>query len=271
MNWEEIGSTIMSWIMNTGLKIVIAIIVLLIAFRLINVITRKLQKKAEAKGKLDSTLARVLFNVIRIVAKILVVVCLVGYLGFDTSGIAALIASLGVAVGLAVNGALGNIAGGILILVTRPFKIGDFIECAGYTGTVEDIRLCATKLTTLDNRVIIIPNGTASGSTVVNYSVKDLRRVDQTFSISYQNDFGKAKEILAAIMNGHEKVLKDPAPFVRVSAQGTSSIDLTTRAWVKAEDYWTVYFDMLEQVKARFDAEGIHIPYQQLDVHVKQD
>ena len=271
MNWEEIGSTIMSWVMSTGIKIVIAFVLLLVSFRLINVFARKLEKKLKEKNKLDSTLARVLVNAGKVLAKILVVICLVGYLGFDTSGLAALIASLGVAVGLAVNGALGNIAGGILILVTRPFKIGDFIECAGYTGTVEDIRLCATKLVTLDNRVVIVPNGTASGSTVVNYSVKDLRRVDQTFSVSYHCDFEKAKAILAGIMNAHEKVLKDPAPFVRVSAQGQSGIELTTRAWVKAEDYWTVYFDMLEQVKARFDESDICIPYQQLDVHVKQD
>ena len=145
------------------------------------------------------------------------------------------------------------------------------LTVGGGIRTVEDIRLCATKLVTLDNRVVIVPNGTASGSTVVNYSVKDLRRVDQTFSVSYHCDFEKAKAILAGIMNAHEKVLKDPAPFVRVSAQGQSSIELTTRAWVKAEDYWTVYFDMLEQVKARFDESDICIPYQQLDVHVKQD
>ena len=199
----------------------------------------------------------------------LVVIALIGYVGIDTSAITALIASLGVGVGLAINGTLSNLAGGILILITRPFKDDDYIDACGYSGTVEDIRICHTKLRTTDNKVIYLPNGKLSTSEIVNYSEKDLRRVDLTFSISYSDDFEKAKKVIEEVWNQNELILKDPAPSVRVSAQSASSIDLTAKVWCKNEDYWTVNFDMLEQVKTAFDQNGIQIPFNQLDVHIK--
>ena len=218
-------------------------------------------------------LVKTLTNAGKIGLKIVIVVCVVGYLGIDTSGITALITSLGVCAGLAVNGALANLAGGVLILFTRPFKVDDYIEVAGegISGTVEDIQIVCTKLRTPDNKVIYIPNGSMSNSNIINYSEKDTRRVDFTFSISYENDFAKARAIVKAICESHSLVLDDPAVVVRMSEHGQSGINITARAWVKNADYWTVRFDILEAVKDAFDKNGITIPYNQIDVHVKND
>ena len=271
MNFEQLLSSLASWAVNVGLKIVIALVILVVSFRVVTIVTRKIEKKLiNGKPHLDKTLVSTLFYVLRIVVKSLIVVCLIGYLGIDTSGLTALFISFGACVGLAVNGALSNLAGGVLIIVTRPFKIDDYIEAQGMSGTVEDIHITTTKLRTPDNKVVYIPNGPLSSGTIINYSEKELRRVDFNFSISYQNDFEKAKALVMDILNAHELVLKDPEPFVRVSSHADSSITVTARAWVKNADYWTVNFDVLESVKASFDASGIEIPYNQLDVHVKQ-
>ncbi len=272
MNWNAIWQSIVSWATNTGIKILIAVILLFITFRLTTVLTRRLEKKLlNGKHKVDKTLTSTLMYVLRIVIKILIVICLIGYLGIDTSSLTALVASLGVCFGLAVNGAVSNIAGGVLILITRPFRIDDYIEASGHSGTVEDIHITHTRIRTPDNKVIYIPNGTLSSGSVVNYSIKDVRRVDLTFSIAYSNDFEKAKAIVMELCQAHELILKDPAPFVRVSEHGASSVNLVTRVWTKQADYWTVNFDLLESVKTEFDKNGIEIPFEQLDVHVKND
>ncbi|MBP5153810.1 MAG: mechanosensitive ion channel family protein [Lachnospiraceae bacterium] len=271
MDWEAIWSTVMGWILNTGLKIVIAAVIMFISFRLINWLGKLIQKKNEETKKLDSTLARTLIYAGRILLKVLVVICLISYLGIDTSGFTALIASLGVTIGLAVNGALGNIAGGILLLITRPFRVDDFVEVAGQTGTVEDIRLCNTKLRTVDNRVIYVPNGTASTSSVINYSEKELRRVDLTFPISYESDVEKAKNVILAAAAKVPEVLQDPAVTTGLIALSGSSVDLFCRAWVKNADYWTAYFALQETIKEALNDANVKIPYQQIDVHVKQN
>ncbi len=272
MDWNLVINNIINWATTTGVKIIISLIVLFISFRLITVFTRRMEKRLlNSEHKVDKTLTSTLFYVLRIALKVIVVICLIGFLGIDTSSLTALIASLGVCFGLAVNGAVSNIAGGVLILVTRPFRLDDFIEASGFSGTVEDIHITHTRLRTGDNKIIYVPNGSLSSSTIVNYSIKDLRRVDLTFSIAYENDFGKAKEIIKKICDSHELILKDPAPFIRVSEHAANSINLITRVWVKSADYWTVNFDLLEEVKKEFDANGIEIPFNQLDVHVKND
>lgn len=269
MTWDEVWGAIGNWALNTGLKIVIAIVLMIVSFKLINYLVRVIQKKAEKSPKYDKTLCDTLSYAGKIILKVLVVLCLIGYLGIDTGGITALIASLGVGVGLAVNGTLSNLAGGVLLVVTRPFRIDDYIEACGYSGTVESIHICTTRLCTPDNKVVLLPNGVLSTSTIVNYSQKDCRRVDIAFSVAYGADFEKAKKIIADLGAAHEKVLSDPAPFVRVTAHGDSSVEITARFWCKNEDYWSVKFDMLEQVKTAFDRENIEIPFPQLDVHVK--
>ena len=268
MDWQELANTLLEWATNTGVKIVIALIIMFISFKVINAISRRIVKRAEKKHA-DKTIFRTLAYVLKIALKIVVVICLIGYLGIDTSGLTALVASVGVCIGLAVNGALSNLAGGVLIILTRPFKIDDYIEALGYSGTVIDIHITNTRLLTPDNKVIYLPNGTLANAEIVNYSEKDLRRVDFIFSIGYGDDFEKAKQIITDIFVAHELVLNDPQPFVRVKEHGSSSINITARAWTKNADYWTVYFDVTESVKTAFDKEGIEIPFNQLDVNIK--
>ena len=256
-------------IANLGIKIVIALVVMWICFRIIERIGKSLDKIFEKNEKLDKTVCTTLNYVIRTTLKVLVILALVGYLGINTAGIATIIASLGVGVGMAINGAIANFAGGVVVLVTRPYKVGDFVEVAGTVGTVQEIRLVHTLISTLDNKVVYIPNGTASGATVVNYSEKEIRRVDQAWNISYESDFEKAKGILLDVAEKNPAILKDPAPFARVTAQGSSGIEVTTRLWCKGADYWDVFFYMNEKVKEAFDANGISIPYPQMDVHMK--
>ena len=271
MTFEQFLSTLANWAVTVGVKIVIALVLLLVSFRLITTITRKIEKRLiNGKPHLDKTITSTLFYIARIVLKAIVIVCLVGYLGIDTSGLTALFVSFGACVGLAVNGALSNLAGGVIIIMTRPFKIDDYIEAQGESGTVEDIHITSTKLRTPDNKVVYIPNGPLSSGTIVNYSEKELRRVDFSFSISYDSDFEKAKSLVMDIITSHPLTLDDPEPFVRVSSHADSSIVITARVWVKNADYWTVNFDVLESVKTSFDNNGIEIPYNQLDVHVKE-
>lgn len=274
MTLEEILNAVFNWLKTTGLnalvKVLIALLILFIAFKIINRVGRKIIKKAEEK-KHDKTIVKTLVYAGKIAAKCLVAVCMIGFVGIDTSGITALIASLGVCVGLAVNGALSNLAGGVLLLVTRPFKIDDFIEACGYSGTVEDIRIVSTVLRTGDNKVVHIPNGALSTSTIVNYSTKPIRRVDFTFSIGYSSDYNKAKQIIAEVLSANEFVLKDPAFFIAMNEHAASSINIVTRAWCNSEHYWDVYFAVTEAIKARFDEAGIEIPFNQLDVHVIND
>ena len=269
--WQNIQN----WLTNTGIKIVIAIAIMVVSFSLINWICKKISKRVDKKvaenKKIDKTIYKTVSYVVKVALKVLVVIALIGYVGIDTSAITALIASLGVGVGLAINGTLSNFAGGVLILITRPFKDDDYIQACGYEGTVEDIRICHTRLRTTDNKVVYLPNGNLSTSQIVNFSEKDLRRVDLKFSISYSDDFEKAKAVISDVCAKNELILKDPEPSIRVSAQSASSIDISTKVWCKNADYWTVNFDMLENVKKAFDQNGITIPFNQLDVHVVTD
>ncbi|CDD92317.1 mscS Mechanosensitive ion channel [Coprobacillus sp. CAG:826] len=269
ITFDKVLETLWNWTKTTGVKILIAIVVLIVSFFIIKVVTNRIKKRMQKNKKVDKTISKTLLRCGNILAKILVIVALVSYLGIDTSGVTALITSLGVCVGLAVNGALSNLAGGFLILITRPFKIDDFIEAEGYSGTVIDIRITDTKIRTPDNKIVYLPNGKLSAAEIVNYSEEATRRVDITFGISYDNDFEKAKSILMDLSNQHAKVLKDPAPSVRMSEQGDSSINLTLKVWVLNGDYWDVKFDLLEAAKKAFDENHIEIPYNQLDVHIK--
>jgi len=266
---ENILSTIGNWAATTGLKIVIALVIFIIGFKVVTAVSRKLEKKLLATETLDKTLTKTLVNLASAGLKVLIVICLVGYLGIDTSGLAALVASLGVCVGLAVNGALSNLAGGAIILVTRPFKIGDYISAQGYDGTVQDINVIGTKLTTVDNKVVYIPNGALSSGSIVNYSEEDLRRVDLDFSVA-GNDINLVRKVALDVCDASAKVLKDPAPFARVTDYGAGrGTKLTVRAWCNSADYWDVYFDLLAEMNAAFDENKIVVPFNQLDVHMK--
>ena len=261
-------STVAQWAATTGVKIIIALVILLVSFKVINVLSVKLDKKLTGAKKLDETLAKTLLFMAKIGLKVVVVICLIGYLGIDTSGLAALVASLGVCVGLAVNGTLSNLAGGAMLLITRPFSIGDYIVAQGNEGVVEAIHIVSTKIVTLDNKVVYLPNGALSSGTIVNYSEKDLRRVDLEFSVG-GNDPRKVESILLDVCKADTKVLSDPAPFARVSDYGAGNgVRVTLRAWCKTADYWDTYFDLLKAANEAFDAQGIVIPFNRMDVKV---
>ena len=268
--FNNVINSIVGWVTTAGVRLLIAIVILFVSFKVINAIARRIEKKGN-KDKYDKTIMKTIAYIFKIGLKLVIAICLVGYVGIDTSGLTALVASLGVCAGLAVNGALSNLAGGVLLILTRPFKIDDYIEAQGYSGTVEDIHITNTRLRTPDNKVVYIPHGALSTGNIVNYSEKDTRRVDFTFSVGYGEDFERAKAVITDICNAHELVLSDPAPFVKVSQHAESGINIVTRVWVKSADYWTVNFDILETVKTEFDKQGIKKTYNQLDVHVKND
>jgi small conductance mechanosensitive channel len=253
---------------STGIKLVIAIVLLIITFKIVNVFTKRMYKRMQKKN-VDETIARVGTQSLRIALKVLILVCLVGYVGIETASISAVIASLGVGISLAVQGTLSNFAGGVIIIVMRPFKIGDFITSSGESGTVEDIKLFYTHIVTTDNRAVVIPNGTLANNVIVNASAKDTRRVDLVVSAAYGSDVALVKKVIKEVCASNELIFKDPAPFVELSCMGESSLDFTVRAWCNRPDYWTVNFFLLDSIKKAFDENGIEIPFNQLDVNLK--
>ncbi len=268
MDWKQTLASVISWATNLGIKIIISLLILAISFRIINKIARKIEKKG-GEERHDKTITKVLAYIMKIGSKVLIIVCLIGYLGIDTSGLTALLVSAGAAIGLALNGALGNLAGGIIIIFTRPFRLDDFIEAQGVSGTVEDIRIICTKIRTPDNKVIYIPNGELSGGNIINYSEKETRRVDVKFDVSYEADTNKAIELITEVIEKNELVLSEPAIYCKVTEHADSSIVITARAWVKNGDYWTVHNYILNEGKAALDKNGIEIPYNQLEVTIK--
>lgn len=248
-------------------KLIAAILAFIVGKIVVKAIMKAI-KKSKFIEKSETTVAHFFINFLNIALNIVLVVIVIGILGIPMASVITVIASAGVAVGLALQGSLSNLAGGIMILVFKPFKIDNFVEVAGCSGTVLDIGIFYTVLKTPDNKEITIPNGTVMGSTITNYSVHDTRRVDFTFSVAYGTDVEKVKTVLLNEADKHTLVLKDPAPFARLSVQNASSLDFVLRVWVNSGDYWTVNFDLLEAINARFVAEGIEIPFNQLDVHI---
>ena len=267
INWTQVWQAIVEWAITVGLKLILAIIIMIVSFKIINLISKRILRRLERR-KADPTLSRVLVNVTRLALKLVIVMCLVGFLGVQTSSIAAVLASMGVGIGLAVQGTLSNFAGGIILIVMRPFKLDDFIVAQGEQGFVEDIKLFYTVIRTTDNRVVYIPNGSLANGVIVNNSVKEIRRLDIVMSVSYDSNVDLAKNLLKKVMNNHVLVLKDQQIFAEVTEYANSSIDITTRCWVKNGDYWSVKFDLLREFKNEFDENHIVIPFNQLDVTI---
>ncbi len=249
-----------------GLKIISAILIFTIGKWAVKKVT-SLGKTLMIKAKVDETLVEFGESLIYFVLLLMVVLASVNALGVNTTSFIAVFGAAGLAIGLALQGSLANIGAAVLIIVFRPFKVGDFVEAGGALGTVEDVNLFSTIIAPVDNRTIIVPNSSIIGGNIINYSMKENRRVDHVFGIGYDDDLKLAKETLMEIMNADERVLQDPAPFVAVGELGESSVNFTFRAWVKNEDYWDVHFEMLEKVKLTFDEKGISIPYPQMDIH----
>ena len=254
-------------ILPIAFKIVIALLIYFIGTKLMKWVLN-LTDKAMDKGHVDKGVHSFLMSALRIVLYIVLIFVIVGYLGIATTGIAALFASAGVTVGLALQGSLSNLAGGVLILVLKPFKIGDYIVAAGVEGTVTDIEIFYTKLSTGDNKKIVIPNGTLSNTNIVNVSHQEFRRVDLVFGVSYNSDIKTVKNILADLAAKNELVLQDRDVNIYINEFAASSIDFGFRMWTKSENYWKLKWQMMEDVKAAFDANNIEIPFNQLDVNL---
>ena len=267
---SNVVETMVEWTINSGLKLVIGLIIISIGFKLIKRFVKNFTDFLE-KREVDITLRRFLKSFFTGALKIgLVLSVAVWYWKLELTGLAAVLASAGVAIGLALQGSLSNFAGGFIILLLRPFKVGDYIAAAGYEGTVEQIGVFYTNLATVDNKVILIPNGSLSNGSLINYSAKETRRVDLVFSAGYEADILHVRRVLKNIVDKHELIIDHPEPFVGLVEHGASSINFAVRVWCKTSDYWTIYFDLLEEVKLRFDEEEISIPYPQMDLHLKQ-
>jgi small conductance mechanosensitive channel len=254
-------------IMAYGMKLVYALATLIIGLWIIKILMKGI-KKMMTKKHLDESLSHFLSSLLGIMFKALLGITVLSMLGIEMTSFIAILGAAGLAVGLALSGTLQNFAGGTMILIFRPFKVGDFIDAQGYLGVVKEIQIFITILTTTDNKTVIIPNGPLSNGSLVNYSTQDTRRVDWTFGIGYGDKVEDAEKILMELMHADARILKDPEPFVGLSELGDSSVNLTTRAWVKPEDYWGVFFDMNKNVYNQFNAQGINIPFPQMDVHV---
>lgn len=266
-SWGAFLQKCIDWVQTSGLKLLLGLIVLFILFAVVNFIAKRVKKGMEKRNR-DKTITNLVYKLIRFGGKLLLFVLFLGYVGIDTAGIGTIIASVSVAIGLAVQGSLANLAGWFVIIIMRPFRIGDFITAQGETGTVEDIKLFYTYVVTVDNKVVMIPNGALANGNIINYSLKELRRVDNVFQISYDDDAAKAIRLIEDIIANNSLILKDPESFVKISACAAHGIDITVRAWCKNEDYWTVYFTLIDDIKKSFDANAITVPYNQIDVHM---
>lgn len=247
--------------------LMVALIIFSLGWWLIKKVLRGLKKVLELRG-VDITLRPFLISVTSISLKLLLIISVISYLGIPMTSFVALLGAAGLAIGMAFSGTLQNFAGGIILLVLKPFKVGDFIEAQGFAGTVKEIQIFNTFMLTPDNKAVIIPNGGLATGALINYSKMEQRRVDLTFSISYSDSMEKAKEIIRGVVARHDKVLMEPEPVVKVMKLADSSVDIVCRIWVNTPDYWDLYFFMIENVKNEFDKNDITIPFPQRELHV---
>ncbi len=241
-------------------KLLGAILIFIIGSWIIKLILRGI-KRVLNKGDYDESLKKFLVNLTNWILKVVLVVVVLGTVGVETTSFAAILAAAGLAIGMALQGSLGNFAGGVLIMIFKPFKIGDLIEAQGELGVVKEIEIFTTKLTGITNREIIIPNGALSNGNIINYTSEGTRRVDLVYGVSYDSDIKQTKDVMMNVLTSHPKVLKDPAPAVTVLELADSSVNFAVRPWCTVDDYWDVYFDVTENMKNALDAAGIEIPY----------
>jgi small conductance mechanosensitive channel len=266
---KEIFESIKDLIFNFGPKLVGAIVVFIIGLWLVKIVIKSFSKILDQRA-IDSSLKPFLKSVIQVLLKVMLVISVLGMLGIEMTSFIAVLGAAGLAIGMALSGTLQNFAGGVIILIFKPYKVGDYITAQSQSGTVKEIQIFNTILKTPDNVTIIIPNGQLSNASMKNYSTEKLRRVDWKIGIAYGDDSDKAKHVLRTMLEGDERVLKDPAVFIALSELGDSSVNLAVRAWVKAEDFWAVFFDINEKVYKTFSKQGLHIPFPQMDVHLHQ-
>ena len=270
MDVSKYTDTAVIYMSEYGLKVLAAILIFFVGKWAVNKLTMLIKKLME-KANIDKTLIEFSESLIYFVLLLMVVLASLNALGINTTSFIAVLGAASLAIGLALQGSLANIGAAVLIIIFRPFKVGDYIQAGGATGIVDDVNLFSTIISPYDNRTIIVPNSSVISGNITNYSNKDKRRVDLTFGIGYDDDLRLAKQTLMDVLNEDERVLQDPAPFVAVSELGDSSVNFITRAWVDTADYWDVYFGTMEKVKLTFDEKGISIPYPQMDMHMKKN
>ena len=266
-NFQEIIKNLSVKSSDLLVKILLALIVMIIGFRLISFLEKRL-KKPHKFAKMDPSAKGFIISFTTISLKILLMIVVLSIIGIPMASLVTIVGSCAVAIGLALQGGLSNIAGGLMLLIFKPFKVGDFISCNGYDGTVKTITIFYTTITTVDNKIVQLPNGNLSNSNIINYSANEKRRVDIDLNVAYNSDIEKVKKVINKVIDEHELILKEEERFVRLRLHSESSLVFTLRVWVKTSDYWTVYFDLMESIKKEFDKNGIEIPYNQIDVHM---
>jgi small conductance mechanosensitive channel len=266
MNLQYYIELVTNYLSEYSLKIVAAVLIFIVGKWLTKKLTA-LSKQLMLKAKIDNTLVEFAESIIYFVLLLMVIFTALNTLGINTTSFLAVFGAASLAIGLALKDSLSNIGAAVIIILFRPFKVGEFIEAAGVSGTVIDINLFSTHIEAIDKSVAIVPNSSVIGGNIINFSRREMRRVDHVFGIGYNDDLRLAKEVMLEVIAADERVLAEPAPLVAVSALADSSVNFNFRVWVKTADYWDVYYDMLEKVKLAFDARGISIPYPQIDIH----
>jgi small conductance mechanosensitive channel len=270
MDVDQIMSLLTEIVVNYGPKLLGAIVIWIIGGWIIKVLTKSFSKMMD-KGNMDDSLKPFLKGIVGTLLKVMLVISVLGMLGVEMTSFIAILGAAGLAVGLALSGTLQNFAGGVIILIFKPFKAGDVIDAQGYIGSVKEIQIFNTILKTGDNKTIIIPNGGLSNSSMVNFSNEERRRVDWSIGIGYGDDIDKAKQVIKRLCDEDARILKDPEVFIAVSELAASSVNFAVRAWVNAADYWGVFYEMNEKVYKTFDKEGLNIPFPQMDVHISKN
>ncbi len=267
--WDVLSEFALTTGMEFGKNLVVAILIFYLGRWIIGILVNGLRRVMQS-NEVDKTLETFVCNLVRMALLVVVVIAAVGALGVQTTSLIAVMGAAGLAVGLALQGSLSNFASGVLIVLFRPYKVGDWIEGAGISGAVEEVQILTTVMKTGDNKRIIVPNSQIMGSIITNYSANDTRRVDLTVGVSYDDDLDKVRKELQVLVDADERILKDPAVTIAVSELGDSSVNFVVRPWVATSDYWGVYFDLTEAIKKRFDEVGISFPFPQQDVHLYQ-
>ncbi|MDH3334386.1 MAG: mechanosensitive ion channel [Gammaproteobacteria bacterium] len=266
-DWNQLLEVMQTRGVDLGINVVIAIAIFYVGKMVISLVVRGLHKVMQ-RQEVDKTLETFVCNLVRMVLLVIVVIAAIGQVGIETTSFIAIFGAAGLAVGLALQGSLSNFAAGVLIVLFRPYRVGDFIEAAGISGSVEQVQILTTVLKTGDNKQVIVPNGQIMDSIITNYSANDTRRVDMVVGVSYDDDLDKVRDTIKELIAAEDRILDEPACTIAVSALADSSVNFVVRPWVKTPDYWGVMFDLTEAIKKRFDKDGITFPFPQQDVHV---
>ena len=267
---EDIIKQLQAVVAQYGLQVLGALATVIIGIWLAKILSKSLGKVLNKKS-VDQTLVKFVVSLVKIALITFVIISAASQVGIQTASFVAVIGAAGLAIGFALQGSLSNLAAGVMLIIFKPIKVGDYIEGGGSAGSVESVGIFITTLTTPDNKVVYIPNSTLTGGNIINYSAKDRRRVDMVFGIGYSDDIDKAKNVIQSVLNSDSRILKDPAPQIVVSELGDSSVNFNVRPWVNTPDYWCVFFETTEQIKKKFDEQNISIPFPQRDVHMIQN